>query len=191
MTAKNAPFYQNRMPQLPLTSISQLTQLPLTFKEDLSNYSPHGFIAVPPEELFQYHESSGTTGKPVSTWMTKDDFYKNVDTKKAGKLSARLAQNVAGVFGQNSRITNFLEQTFQRSLPSLWNTNEGITAISELNMLSDEANIIKQENRKKILSFSSSERVKAKIFCNSTLGCDKGNSEPKIIFPAPTFCMAS
>ena len=79
MTAKNAPFYQNRMPQLPLTSISQLTQLPLTFKEDLSNHSPNGFIAVPPEELFQYHESSGTTGKPVSTWMTKDDFYKNVD----------------------------------------------------------------------------------------------------------------
>src|SRR6476620_1657566 len=79
MTAKNAPFYQNRMPQLPLTSISQLTQLPLTFKEDLSKYSPNGFIAVPPEELFQYHESSGTTGKPVSTWMTKDDFYKNVN----------------------------------------------------------------------------------------------------------------
>ena len=81
-----------------------------------------------------------------------ENFFQNVDTQIAGKLYARLAQNVAGVFGTNSRVTNFLEQTFQRSLPSLWNTNEGAIAISEINMLSDEANIVKAENRKKILA---------------------------------------
>ena len=79
------------------------------------------------------------------------DFGRNTTTELAGKLIARLAQNVAGVFGQNSRITNFLEQTFQRSLPDLINTKEGIIAISLLNKAVDQGELIKHDIRKQII----------------------------------------
>lgn len=80
-----------------------------------------------------------------------EDFGRNTDTEKAGKLIARLAQNIAGVFGTNARITNFLEQTFQRSLPSLINTPEGIQAIAIMNMAADEGQIVKNDIRKELI----------------------------------------
>lgn len=70
---KNAPFYRNRLPARPLSSLEQLRSIPLTTKEDLRRESPFGLIAVPPAELFQYHESFGTTGTPVSVWLTQED----------------------------------------------------------------------------------------------------------------------
>ncbi len=79
------------------------------------------------------------------------DFLRNEKTQEAAKIFARLQQNVSGVFGNNSRITNFLEQTFQRSLPTLWNTPEGIIAISKLNMLADEGAIVRNDIRKGLL----------------------------------------
>ena len=83
--------------------------------------------------------------------LNLQDFGRNTTTALAGKLIARLAQNVAGVFGQNSRITNFLEQTFQRSLPDLVNTKEGIIAISILNKAVDEGELIRHDIRKQII----------------------------------------
>lgn len=70
---KKAPFYKNRIPEHPLSSLQELKSIPLTTKEDLRRESPFGLIAVPKEELFQYHESFGTTGVPVSVWLTKGD----------------------------------------------------------------------------------------------------------------------
>ena len=72
--SKKAPFYQNRLPDRPLSSLEELKSIPLTTKEDLRRESPFGLIAVPQAELFQYHESFGTTGVPVSVWLTKDDY---------------------------------------------------------------------------------------------------------------------
>lgn len=80
-----------------------------------------------------------------------EDFNRDLTTEIAGKTIARLAQNVSGAFGTNSRLTNFLEQTFQRSLPTLWNTPQGIVVISTLNKLADEGNIIKDDIRKQII----------------------------------------
>jgi phenylacetate-CoA ligase len=47
---------------------------PLTTKDDLRAASPWGLVAVEREELFQYHESFGTTGTPVSGWLTQQDL---------------------------------------------------------------------------------------------------------------------
>ena len=80
-----------------------------------------------------------------------EDIGRSTDTQIAQKLFARLAQNVAGVFGSNSRVTNFLEQTFQRSIPSLMNSPEGIIKISKINMLADEANLLVNDERQKLL----------------------------------------
>ena len=69
-----APFYRDRIPEKPLTSLSGLKRIPLTTKEDLRRASPFGLICIPRNEICQYHESFGTTGVPVSVWFSKDDL---------------------------------------------------------------------------------------------------------------------
>lgn len=71
--AKKAPFYLKRLPDDPLKSLEELKSIPLTTKADLRRESPFGLIASPRSELFQYHESFGTTGTPVSVWLTEAD----------------------------------------------------------------------------------------------------------------------
>ncbi len=56
------------------TAVGLLAGLPLTTKEDLRAASPWGLVAVERDELFQYHESYGTTGTPVSGWLTQRDL---------------------------------------------------------------------------------------------------------------------
>jgi phenylacetate-CoA ligase len=51
-----------------VTSRADLQNLPLTFKHHLCDASPFGMLAVPPATAWHYHESSGTTGEPISTW---------------------------------------------------------------------------------------------------------------------------
>lgn len=75
--SKTAPFYRDRLPQQPLSSLADLKKISLTTKADLRASSPFGLLAVPGEELVQYHESSGTTGEPVSVWFTRDDVVHN------------------------------------------------------------------------------------------------------------------
>lgn len=72
--ARQAPFYAPKLASFRLQSLDDLHALPLTRKEDLREASPMGLVAVPDEELFQYHESFGTTGTPVSSWLTQDDL---------------------------------------------------------------------------------------------------------------------
>jgi len=106
-------------------------------------------------ELLQKQVKTGKVR--TGTWaqalnaMGIQDVGRNYETQIAQKLIAQLAQNIAGVFGSNARVTNFLEQTFQRSLPSLWNTPEGINAISELNLLGLRAQRAEQKIREQVL----------------------------------------
>ncbi len=71
---KRAPFFAERLSDAKVESLEDLQGLPLTTKEDLREASPFGSVAVPTAELFQYHESFGTTGAVVSSWLTKNDF---------------------------------------------------------------------------------------------------------------------
>jgi phenylacetate-CoA ligase len=75
--SKKAPFYRQCLPEYPLSTLADLKKIPLTTKDDLRRHSPFGLLAVPRDELFQYHESSGTTGQPVSIWFTRDDVEHN------------------------------------------------------------------------------------------------------------------
>ncbi|WP_170270516.1 phenylacetate--CoA ligase family protein [Heliorestis acidaminivorans] len=74
-----APFYQKRLPPKPLTSLSQWKSIPLLYKEDLVAQSPFGMLCQPREELRQYHESFGTTGMTVSTWLSEKDVQDNYE----------------------------------------------------------------------------------------------------------------
>jgi phenylacetate-CoA ligase len=72
--ARRAPYFAQRFAGTSVGSLDDLPRLPFTSKEDLRRASPFGAVTVPSVELFQYHESFGTTGPVVSSWLTKGDF---------------------------------------------------------------------------------------------------------------------
>jgi phenylacetate-CoA ligase len=71
--ARRAPYFAERLRDASVKSLDDLARLPLTTKEHLRAASPFGAVAVPNAELFQYHESFGTTGPVVSSWLTRND----------------------------------------------------------------------------------------------------------------------
>jgi phenylacetate-CoA ligase len=66
--ARRSPFYSRHLAGHALERRADLAGLPLTFKSHIRDASPFGMLAVPPAAAWHYHESSGTTGEPVSTW---------------------------------------------------------------------------------------------------------------------------
>jgi phenylacetate-CoA ligase len=76
---ENVPFYRNKFDELhikpeDITSVSQLKDLPFTYKQDLRDNYPFGLFAVPQTEVVRLHASSGTTGKPTVVGYTKNDL---------------------------------------------------------------------------------------------------------------------
>jgi phenylacetate-CoA ligase len=114
--AKVAPFYQDRLPGQ-IKSYKDFKDIPLTLKEDLQNHSPYGFVAAEKEELLQYHESSGTTGKPISAWFSEkdlDDMTMSINEcgvhfSKQDKVLIRFPYAL-------STISHFLHQAAQKKL---------------------------------------------------------------------------
>ncbi len=71
--------YRNKFNELGIVpediqSLSDLTRLPFTTKEDLRLNYPYGMFAVPLREVVRIHSSSGTTGKPTVVGYTKHDL---------------------------------------------------------------------------------------------------------------------
>ncbi|MBU1741566.1 MAG: phenylacetate--CoA ligase [Proteobacteria bacterium] len=54
-------------------SLTDLACLPFTRKSDLVANYPDGMCAVKPAEIIRLHASSGTTGKPINTFYTRQD----------------------------------------------------------------------------------------------------------------------
>jgi len=73
-----------------IRSLSDLTRLPFTTREDLQRNYPYGMFAVPLREVVRIHSSSGTTSKPVVMGYTKNDI------KNWANLAARF-MTAAGV----------------------------------------------------------------------------------------------
>lgn len=72
-------FYKRKLDTLKLkpesiTSISDITKLPFTTKDDIRDNYPFGMFAVPMSEVVETHTSSGTTGKPIIGGYTKGDI---------------------------------------------------------------------------------------------------------------------
>ncbi len=72
--ARRAPFYARHLAGFEVVSLADLAKLPTTTKEHLRETTPWGMIAVPREELWHYHESTGTTGQPIACWYRQDEF---------------------------------------------------------------------------------------------------------------------
>lgn len=66
--ARRGAFYAEHLRGHEITDAADLRRLPLTRKSHLRDATPFGMLAVPPAKAWHYHETSGTTGEPISTW---------------------------------------------------------------------------------------------------------------------------
>lgn len=92
---KNVTCYRNKFNEMnidpdDIQSLSDLSRLPFTTKDDLRLNYPYGMFAVPLREVVRIHSSSGTTGKPTVVGYTRNDI------KTWSNLIARL-HTAAGV----------------------------------------------------------------------------------------------
>jgi phenylacetate-CoA ligase len=76
---KNVTCYRNKFNEQGIDpddvqSLSDLSKLPFTTKDDLRVNYPYGMFAVPLREVVRIHSSSGTTGKPTVVGYTKNDI---------------------------------------------------------------------------------------------------------------------
>jgi len=75
----HVPFYRSAFDAIGLKpyhiqSLSDLSRIPFTVKNDLRDQYPTGLFAVPNGEIIRYHASSGTTGKPIVVGYTRNDM---------------------------------------------------------------------------------------------------------------------
>jgi Coenzyme F390 synthetase len=75
----NVALYRRRMDEVgikpeDIKSVSDLSKLPFTHKQDLRDTYPYGMFAVPMEDVVRIHASSGTTGKQTVVGYTKHDI---------------------------------------------------------------------------------------------------------------------
>jgi len=76
---KNVTHYRKKFNELGINpediqTLSDLTKLPLTTKDDLNLNYPYGMFAVPLREVVRIHSSSGTTSKSIVVGYTKNDI---------------------------------------------------------------------------------------------------------------------
>ncbi len=76
---EKVPAYAKKMDEAgikpeDIQSLSDLSKLPFTTKQDMRDNYPFGLFAVPKDELVRIHASSGTTGKPTVVGYTRGDL---------------------------------------------------------------------------------------------------------------------
>lgn len=72
----NSPLYRDKLNGYDTARIglADICALPLTTKAELRNAGAFGYLAVPRDQIAQYHESTGTTGEPSVSWFTQEDM---------------------------------------------------------------------------------------------------------------------
>lgn len=72
----NSPFYQEQLKELGGLADFSLTKyktLPFTTKEDLAEHN-EAFLCVPKKQIAEYVTTSGTTGQPITLYLTANDL---------------------------------------------------------------------------------------------------------------------
>ncbi len=82
-------------------------------------------------------------------WLARyfgiDELARNLPTELAQKLVSRLKTNVASAYPKGTRITNFLDQTFQKTLPDLLNSPQGMRLIADLLIDSEQPHLLREQ----------------------------------------------
>ncbi len=74
-----SPWYEQALKEAgvgpeDIETVEDVSKLPLTTKDDLRAGMPHGFLAVPLDEVVRMHYSSGTTGIATGVYHTHSDL---------------------------------------------------------------------------------------------------------------------
>lgn len=72
--AKKSEFYQDRIKMPGGFSEANFKRIPATNKEDLRQNYPFGLLATERKNIATFHESSGSTGEPTSSYFTDSDW---------------------------------------------------------------------------------------------------------------------
>lgn len=72
--ARNSPFYKKKGIPQSINSLEEFRKIQPTMKEELRNSTPLEVLSVGMEEIQEYHESFGTTGRPVPVWYSRRDM---------------------------------------------------------------------------------------------------------------------
>jgi phenylacetate-CoA ligase len=79
---KQSPFYQRQLSDAPeQLSPENFRTLPFTTKEDLSQNN-RDFLCVPSDQVAEYVTTSGTSGKPVTIYLTRNDLLRLAKNEK-------------------------------------------------------------------------------------------------------------
>ncbi|MBO6179119.1 MAG: phenylacetate--CoA ligase [Selenomonadaceae bacterium] len=75
----NVPYYRKKMEEKGVSvddikSMADISKLPFLSKADLKAAYPYGLLGVPLSECVRIHSTSGTTGKRVIAFYTKEDI---------------------------------------------------------------------------------------------------------------------
>ena len=78
----NSPFYKklflsHDLPEK-ISSLAQIQEIPFTTKQDFRDSYPFGMLAVDLSKVIKYGESTGTMGKPTSSFMTRNDWERDI-----------------------------------------------------------------------------------------------------------------
>jgi phenylacetate-CoA ligase len=75
----NNPVYRMRLDEAgvkpsDIKSLDDVRRLPFTVKDDLRDNYPFNLFTASPEDIIEYHATSGTTGKPIVVGYTRNDI---------------------------------------------------------------------------------------------------------------------
>lgn len=86
----NSPFYKEKLSGIELNfescSISDLKKLPFTSKDDLS-LNNAAFLSVPMNKVAEFVTTSGTSGEPVTIYLTKKDLLRLALNEKSSLMT--------------------------------------------------------------------------------------------------------
>ncbi|HQJ06624.1 MAG TPA: phenylacetate--CoA ligase [Spirochaetota bacterium] len=75
--SKKSEYYGKKLKDIDsssINSISDISNLPFTTKQDMRDNFPYGFLTVPLDDVVRLHSSSGTTGNPTVVYHSKQDL---------------------------------------------------------------------------------------------------------------------
>lgn len=113
--ARNSPFYSRKLGAKTVSSWDDFFALPMTTKDELRAAEPEDMLAVPMSRIWHYHESFGTTGRPLATWFTLEEFQREAEMVRRWTEPIKHGAKVLNRFPYSFAVPPFLiELTAQR-----------------------------------------------------------------------------
>jgi len=125
-----------------IKTVDDLHKIPFTSKEDLrSRYPMNGLLAVPREQISRIHMTTGTTGQPTVSPLTKDDIYREelVLAKCGAALGIGPGDSVQMMFGYGLFAGSILlHPALEKILgASIIPTGAGVPSATQLDIMRD------------------------------------------------------